>query len=154
MGKSDEFINPEGAVAPGYLVNHAARVFNRRVDAELKPHGLSLALIGPLLILSWKGVLLQRDLVSASAIRQPAMVAILDKLERMKLIERETTETDRRASQIRLTSEGKEAAQRGRQALSNVNALGLQGFAPGETALLVGLLQRFILNLEGERDTS
>ena len=32
-------------MAPGYLANHAARVFNRAVDDGLRPHGLTLALI-------------------------------------------------------------------------------------------------------------
>ncbi|WP_347302057.1 hypothetical protein V5740_08470 [Croceibacterium sp. TMG7-5b_MA50] len=52
MAAPDELIHPEAAVAPGYLANHAARVFNRLVDAALRPHGMSLALIGPVMLLS------------------------------------------------------------------------------------------------------
>ncbi len=88
MLDQDELIHPQAAVAPGYLANHAARVFNRLVDAELRPHGVSLALIGPIMLLSWKGPMLQRDLVIASAVKQPAMVTLLDKLEGLKLIKR------------------------------------------------------------------
>lgn len=47
-----------------------------------------LALIGPIMLLSWKGPMLQRDLVIASAVKQPAIVALLDKLEGLKLIKR------------------------------------------------------------------
>ena len=79
--KRDDPIHPEAAVAPGYLANHAARVFNRNVDAALREHGLSLSLLGPVLLLSWRGAMRQRDLVAASAVKQPAMVALLDKLE-------------------------------------------------------------------------
>lgn len=75
-----EAVHPEAAVAPGHLANHAARVFNRLVDGRLREHGLTLSLIGPLLLLSWKGSMLQRDLVRHSAVKQPAMVALLDKL--------------------------------------------------------------------------
>jgi hypothetical protein len=67
--------HPEAAVAPGYLANHAARVFNRLVDGRLREHGLTLSLTGPLLLLLWKGPMLQRDLVRHSAVKQPAMVA-------------------------------------------------------------------------------
>ncbi|MGF9566618.1 hypothetical protein AAIH70_24205 [Neorhizobium sp. BT27B] len=81
MPEQDDHIHPDAAVAPGYLANHAARVFNRLVDAALRPYGLSLSLIGPIMLLSWKGPMLQRDLVRSSAIKQPAMVALLDKLE-------------------------------------------------------------------------
>ena len=141
-------IHPEAAVAPGYLANHAARVFNRTVDAELRTHGLTLALVGPLLLLSWKGPMLQRDLVRASAVKQPAMVALLDKLESSSLIERAAHETDKRAATVRLTDAGRAAAATGREVLLKVNALGVAGFSDKDAALLVGLLGRLIANLE------
>ncbi|MEA3537018.1 MarR family winged helix-turn-helix transcriptional regulator [Rhizobium sp. CC-YZS058] len=141
-------IHPEAAVAPGYLANHAARAFNRGVDAALKPHGLTMALIGPLLLLSWKGPLLQRDIVRWSAVRQPAMVALLDRLEAMGLIAREPSVVDRRASLVDLTKAGREAAGVGRTALLDGNARGLEGFSTEEASLLVALLQRLIANLD------
>ncbi|KQQ32818.1 transcriptional regulator [Duganella sp. Leaf126] len=141
-------IHPEAAVAPGYLANHAARVFNRTVDAELRTHGLTLALIGPLLLLSWKGPMLQRDLVRASAVKQPAMVALLDKLEASALIERAALSTDKRAATVRLTDAGRAAATIGHDVLLQMNAVGTTGFSAQEAALLVGLLGRLITNLE------
>lgn len=141
-------IHPEAAVAPGYLANHAARVFNRAVDTRLREHGLTLALVGPLLLLSWKGSMLQRDMVHASAIRQPAMVALLDKLESMELIAREVLQSDRRAATVRLTDTGSAAAAVGRRVLVDMNALGIAGFSDKEATLLVDLLARLIGNLE------
>ena len=110
MQRKDDDIYPEAAVAPGYLANHAARLSNRGVDAALYPHDLSLALIGPLLLLFRKGLMLQRDLVRASAVKQPAMIALLDKLEAMALIARAPAAGDRRAAMVRLTERGQEAA--------------------------------------------
>ncbi|MET0319798.1 MAG: MarR family transcriptional regulator [Duganella sp.] len=141
-------IHPEAAVAPGYLANHAARVFNRTVDAELRKHGLTLALVGPLLLLSWKGPMLQRDLVRASAVKQPAMVALLDKLEAAALIERTMLATDKRAANVCLTDAGRAAAATGRDVLLKVNALGVTGFSEQEASVLVDLLDRLIANLE------
>ena len=152
QGDSDH-IHPEAAVAPGYLANHAARVFNRMVDAALRPHNLSLALIGPLLLLSWKGPMLQRDIVRSSAVRQPAMVALLDKLEAMALISRAPSLTDRRAALVSLTATGREAARLGGDILVAANAQGLQGFSSGDAGLLVALLQRLIGNLEQPHGT-
>jgi len=145
---SREFIHPQGAVAPGYLANHAARVFNRLVDMRLRTHDLSLALIRPLLVLSWKGPLLQRDLVRFSAVKQPAMVALLDKLETAGMIERTVTSTDRRAATIRLTGRGEHAAEIGRAMLMEVNTEAVSGLSVGETAAVVDLLTRLIQNLE------
>lgn len=144
----DEPVHPEAAVAPGYLANHAARVFNRLVDTRLRSHDLSLALIGPLLLLSWKGPMLQRDLVRHSAVKQPAMVALLDKLEAAGMVERAITDIDRRASSVCLTNRGQEAAATGRAVLLAVNADALAGFAPEEAKLVVRLLDRLIANME------
>ena len=141
-------IHPEAAVAPGYLANHAARAFNRMVDARLRDHGLTLALIGPLLLLSWKGAMLQRDIVRASAVKQPAMVALLDKLQAMSLIEREALLSDKRAAAVRLTAAGENAAAIGRRVLLDVNAVGVAGFTQEEAALFVGFLGRLIANLD------
>nr|MDX8321913.1 MarR family transcriptional regulator [Agrobacterium sp. rho-8.1] len=143
-----EDIHPEAAVAPGYLANHAAKVFNRLVDNALRPHGLSMALIGPVLLLSWKGPMLQRDIVRSSAIKQPAMVALLDKLEAMGLIFRTPSESDRRAAMVELTEKGKEAAAIGRDVLIATNREGLEGFSRDEADLMIALFQRLIANFE------
>lgn len=148
-----EAIHPEAAVAPGYLANHAARVFNRLVDSRLRDHGLTLSLIGPLLLLSWKGSMLQRDLVRHSAVKQPAMVALLDKLEAAGMITRLASAADRRAATVDLTDRGRDAAAIGRAALLEMNAKAVSGFAPEETALVVDLLARVIANLESAPGT-
>lgn len=144
----DPDIHPEAAAAPGYLANHAMRVFNRAVDTRLRAHGLTLALIGPLLLLSWKGPMLQKDMVRASAIKQPAMVALLDKLQAMDLVRREALATDKRAATVHLTDAGADAAALGRHALLDANAVGVAGFTKSEAAALVHLMAKFITNLE------
>lgn len=148
MHEQDPLIHPQAAVAPGYLANHAARVFNRLVDAQLRPHGVSLALIGPIMLLSWKGPMLQRDMVIASAIKQPAMVALLDKLERLGLVKRTPTPQDRRAALVALTARGRKIATLGGKVLIELNAQALQGFSADEAQQTVRLMQRLIANME------
>lgn len=148
MQYQDERIHPQAAVAPGYLANHAARVFNRLVDAELRPHGVSLALIGPIMLLSWKGPMLQRDLVIASAVKQPAMVALLDKLEEQKLIKRTATPQDRRAALVSLTARGRKVAELGGRVLIDLNTDALKGFSPEEAQNTIAFMQRLIINME------
>jgi MarR family transcriptional regulator for hemolysin len=142
-----------GAVAPGYLANHAARVFNRLVDAQLRPHGMSLALLTPLLLLSRHGPMLQRDLVLHAAVAQPAMVALLAKLEAAGLVARVPDLKDKRAATINVTEAGEAMASLGRVALMDANLEGLVGFAPDEVTALSGLLQRLIDNLQRSRAT-
>jgi MarR family transcriptional regulator, transcriptional regulator for hemolysin len=146
----DEAIHPEAALAPGYLANHATRVFNRNVDAVLREHGLSLALLGPLLLLCWKGPMRQRDLVAASAVKQPAMVALLEKLEASGLVVRSPSANDRRAATVALTDEGARLAVIGGDALRRENARGLARISTDEAVLLIDLLRRFITSLEEE----
>lgn len=145
----DEDIHPEAAVAPGYLANHAARAFNRRVDQALRPLGVSLALVGPLLLLNWKGSMRQRDLVNHSAVRQPAMAALLTKLETSGLITRRPSPTDGRAAFVELTDQGRAVAEAAGDVLRGANVAGLEGFTAEEAGRLVGLLHRLIANLEG-----
>lgn len=144
----DDAIHPEAAIAPGYLVNHAARLFNRNVDAALRAHGLSLSLLGPILLLSWRGPMRQRDLVTASAIRQPAMVALLDKLEAGGLIVRTPAPDDRRAAIVALTAAGRDRAEIGGKVLRAENVRGLAAMSAEEGRMLVSLLQRFIAGSE------
>lgn len=146
---ADDTIHPEAATAPGYLANHAARVFNRNVDARLREHGLSLSLIGPVLLLAWQGPMRQRDLVAHSAVQQPAMVALLGKLERQGLLTRAAHPDDRRAALIALTEEGQRLAAIGGEVLRAENARGGAALSAAEQATLVTLLQRFIDGLQG-----
>lgn len=147
---NDGEIHPEAAVAPGYLANHAAKAFNRTVDAELRPLGITLALVGPVMLLSCRGPMLQRDIVRHSAVKQPAMVALLDKLEAQGLITRARVPGDGRAFMVHLTPEGQILAERSRDVLLTVNSAGMRGFTPADATLLVTLLQRFIKNIEPE----
>lgn len=133
---------------PGYLTNYASRVFNRSIDAALRPHGLTLSLLTPLLLLRRHGPMLQRELVRSSPVLQPAMVALLTKLESLQLIVREPHPEDGRASIIRATREGIRLAALGDKRLKAENARGLQGFSAGDAEKLSELLGRLIHNLE------
>lgn len=147
MGAHDIEVHPEAALAPGFLTTHAAQTFNRLADEALRADGISLALLAPLMLIHWKGPMLQRDIVLHSAVRQPALVAVLDKLEHFGLIQRGAVAADRRAAMIELTANGRAAALRGGDILRSLNHLGLAGFSTEETAQLVALLQRFGDNL-------
>ena len=152
MIEDGRFIHPPALKAPGYLANHAAQVFNRIVDAALREHGLSMALLAPLLILEKQGALLQRDLVNALGVGQPALVATLVKLEVAGLIVRRTDEKDRRASRLTLTEAGRAAAATGEAILWNTNTMATSGMTESAKGKLVGLLEQVIATMK-EQET-
>lgn len=134
--------------APGLLTNHAARVFNRRVDTLLRPLGIALAHLSPLMLLHRDGPMLQRDLVRGLGIGQPGMVHVLTRLEDGGFISRRPAEKDRRATLIELTDKGREAVAAASPFLVEANEHALSGFAAEESRMLTVLLQRLIANLE------
>lgn len=133
--------------APGLLTNHAAKIFNRHVDAMLRPHGLPFAHLSPLMALHHNPTMLQRDLVKACGIAQPAMVNALSKLEDARLITRKPDTQDRRASTISITPEGRAMVAVAWPILIDANVHALAGFTPEESRLLASLLKRLIANL-------
>ena len=135
--------------APGLLTNHAARVFNRRMDALLRPLGIGLAHLSPLMLLHRDGPMLQRDLVRGLGIGQPTMVHAISKLEEGGFILRRPAENDRRATIIELTDRGRKAVDVASPFLVEANEHALSGFTAEESRTLTALLRRLIANLEG-----
>ena len=134
--------------APGLLTNHAARVFNRRMDSLLRPLGIALAHLTPLMLLQRDGPMLQRDLVRGSGIGQPGMVHAIARLEQGGFISRRAAERDRRATIIELTDKGRQTIALASPFLVQVNEHALSGFTPEESRTLTTLLGRLIANLE------
>lgn len=134
--------------APGLLTNHAARVFNRRVDTLLRPLGIALAHLSPLMLLHRDGPMLQRDLVRGLGIGQPGMVHAITRLEEGGFILRRPAENDRRATIIELTDRGREAVDVASPFLVEANEHALSGFTAEESRTLTSLLRRLIANLE------
>jgi len=134
--------------APGVLINHAAKVFNRRLDMLLRPLGLPMAHLYPLMQLHHHPTMLQRDLVKACGIGQPAMVHALAKLEGAGLIAREQNEQDRRAATISLTTAGQDLVYSAWPLLIDANVHALSGFTPEESQTFSKLLKRIISSLQ------
>lgn len=134
--------------APGLLTNHAARVFNRRMDAMLRPLGIALAHLSPLMLLYRDGPMLQRDLVRGLGIGQPGVVHAITRLEEGGFISRRPAEKDRRATIIELTEKGIKAVEVASPFLVEANEHALAGFTADESRTLTTLLRRLIANLE------
>lgn len=140
---------PEGCLrSPGYLVYLASLLFSRATDRDLKPLGVTAAQLAPLLILDGRGPLVQRDLLKAWSVAQPAMVALLGRLETNDLITRRADELDGRASLVALTEKGRQVVAAATPILVRARTRGLDGFTAAEAEDLIGLLERLVGNLK------
>jgi len=97
----------------GYRLGVLARRWRQQIDAELEIYGLSQALWRPLIHLASFGEPpRQCQLADSLQIGSPALVRLLDQLERKGLVERVAVDGDRRANHVQLTSEGRTLADR------------------------------------------
>jgi MarR family transcriptional regulator for hemolysin len=88
----------------GFDLSRTARMWRSRLDERLAPLGLTQAKWVILLHLSKSdGPLPQRELVDRVGVEGPTLVRLLDGLERLGLIERQDSHTDRRAKSVHLT---------------------------------------------------
>jgi MarR family transcriptional regulator, transcriptional regulator for hemolysin len=136
--------------SPGYLAAHIHRAIARRVDAGLRPHGLTMAQMQPLLILAYGGSTLQRDIVARSAIGQSAMVVLLSKLQGRGLIAGEPHPKDKRATLLSLTDAGRELVELATPIIYAANEDALSGFSNAESAMLSELMHRLLDNITDE----
>ena len=128
----------------GYLVNHAARLFARQLDAGLGPLGLSTGPF-PLLLHLWeRDGLTQRDLVERLGYEQPTVAATLARMERDGLVERRPDPRDGRAQRIWLTERGRSLRAQAEAEAEAVNARALAGLSSEEARQFVEMTRRVI----------
>ena len=81
-------------------------------------------------------------LASALAVTPPNITMWLDRLEGRGLIERERSETDRRAQHVSVTASGAGLVEQATQHLIASEQAALAGLSPGERAMLLELLRK------------
>ena len=138
----------ERGASPGHLANWAGRLFARRLERRIRRLGISTGQVPILLSLAGSTGLSQKELVQRSAIEQPAMAAILKRMEASGLVVRHPDQHDRRASIFTLTAKSGALLGSLSNALDEGNSSALAGFTEDEAALLVSLLRRLIRNMD------
>jgi DNA-binding MarR family transcriptional regulator len=139
----------ERKTSPGHLMGWASRLFGRALDRRIRPLGLSVGQVPILLLLAEAGQLSQKDLVKRAAIEQPAMVAILKRMEANGLAERKADASDGRASLFSLTEKATAMLDPLMGALVEGNHHALVGFTADEREQLIAMLYRVIVNIAG-----
>lgn len=138
---------------PSFWINHTSRLLMRHFEKELRPFELGMAYLPVVIALDENGPMLQRDLAILAHVEQPTMAALIGRMERDGLVEREPHPTDKRAALLSLSRKGKTRLPRAKETLSAVAERATHGLSEPERAQLLGLLQRVAANLEPGTDS-
>lgn len=127
----------------GYLLAQASVATTRVFEAAVgQPTGLHRLEYTLLVLIGENPGCTASALSKALAISPPNMVVWLDRLSSQGLVEREPSETDRRANHLRLTVDGQALAARTTRALRDGESAMLAALSPGERAILAELLAK------------
>ncbi len=139
--------NPVALDSAGYLTNHAARLFVRRIQERLVPLGMSVAAMPVIMALAKRSPLTQRELAAAAAIEQPTMAATLARLERDGVIVRAPDPEDGRSALVSLSADAEGKMPAVMVAAREVNAHALSGLSEAERVAFLDMLGRVIARL-------
>ena len=126
----------------GYLLRDTARRILGDLTTRLEPHGITLPQYFVLRELWQEEGLMQRELANRVGVLEPTMVTTLDALERLNLIVRVRSTTDRRKTHVQLTPEGRTMRDTLQGYASDVLEHALQGISNEDIAVLRSILQR------------
>ena len=91
-----------------FLLKKASFKAQEFSEENLGPLGLTGRHLGVMLVIAEKGSISQQEIGKCVQMDRTTMVQVIDELEKMNLVERKESPTDRRAHAVYLTAKGKE----------------------------------------------
>lgn len=128
----------------GWMINVVAGKAEKMFDAELKKHGLSVALWPTMMCLWEEEGVTQRDIAAKSKVENSTTTRTLDKLEALGLVERRTDPHSRRSYRIYLTKKGKSLKEPLLPIPVAVNQTMLSSLDDKEQQQMIALLQKMV----------
>lgn len=132
----------------GFWIISAANDYQRVLNDELAPQGITFRQCQVLGCLAWAAPLSQSDLAERMRIEPPTLVGILDRMERDGWIERIDCDSDRRRKLIRPLPAAKPVWSKIAAAARRVRAQATAGLSPSELETLKQLMGIVRSNLE------
>jgi DNA-binding MarR family transcriptional regulator len=126
---------------PGYLLWRIALRSRELIDQALEPLGIRARTFALLAFLSHVGPISQQTLGQYAGVDASTMVALVDGLEALGVIERRRDPRDRRAYLLHLTTAGKRALETAGRLTTDVEKELLSALEPAEQTRLVDLLK-------------
>ncbi|MDI1290151.1 MAG: MarR family transcriptional regulator [bacterium] len=135
-----------------YYVALASRAFTRMAESRLRPLGVGVAHIKVMTGLADTASMSQREIAAYAHIEQPTAAALIQRMDAAGLIDRAPDPSDRRSTQISLSSLGAELLPEALALRSSVVAEATASFTAAEVKTLNGLLARLLVNLDSMVD--
>ena len=136
-------IPPELARWTGTLLSRAAQGLRERFESRVAALGLRSKHYGALILLQ-NGPLTQTEIGRSLWVDRTTMVALIDDLTQLGLVERARHPEDRRAHAVTLTAPGFEALQVATEAVEATEAECFAPLSPAEREQLRALLQKIL----------
>jgi DNA-binding MarR family transcriptional regulator len=131
----------------GYVINLAARVFERALAEGIAPLGLTTGQFPALLALWQRDGITQSELAQIVRVEQPTMAQALARMERDRLIVREPDPADGRRAVVRLTERGKAVQAPAIAAALGINRRAAAGLSAEQQQALLEMLMVLTTNL-------
>lgn len=126
----------------GYLLRDTHRSFRRIMKDRIERHGITVAMWTQLWELWQEDGLTQSELARRLKLEKPSVNSTVVKMETRGLVERQTTESDRRERRVFLTPKAWEMQSDLADMASEINEEVLAGLKDEEVAKVMGLLRR------------
>ncbi|WP_224389809.1 MarR family winged helix-turn-helix transcriptional regulator [Pseudonocardia sp. ICBG1293] len=138
----EERVGPARTMATVTSVMRVQQILLSAVDAALRPHGLTFARYEALVLLDFarRGSLPMRVMGERLQLHPTSVTNIVDRLQGDDLVRRMPHPTDRRATLVELTTEGRARLEKATGAVTAID-FGLSGLAPAEEEQLTTLLR-------------
>jgi len=135
-----------------FLLGQARHRIMTSLDKSLlKTAGITSAQSGALFYLMKKNGCLLRELSQGLMLDSSAITGMVDRLEKKKLIKRQSSTSDRRAINIYLTESGHEAAAKALSVVKKYNNAIKKGYSSDEIHVFRRILQSIIDNFGGDK---
>jgi MarR family transcriptional regulator for hemolysin len=135
----------------GYWICRASRAFERAMNDELAPRGITYRQAQVLWLLAHEGSLSQTELAERMRIEPPTLVGILDRMEREGWIRREGDANDRRRKFVAPLAKAKPVWTKIIACSDKVRSRGNEGLNAEDRELLKRLLGRIVENLSVDK---
>lgn len=130
------------------LIYKLAGWINTELDHVLEAGGLKTRHYSVLSVIQYKGPWSQQEVAQKLRIDKATMVAVVDELERLGLVERRRSQADRRHYQLSVTDAGARTIKKAEHAVAEMEAALFSPLAPPERQELQQLLSALFLPVE------